>query len=294
VRSRLSSSNSANSAIPSFFIRSAKNTLGIPTNFRNGYGGNPGAVVERSYLAFRNSAWLAIATGFLEPVLYLISFGYGVGHLIGKIAIHHGASTSYVSYAAYLAPALLATSAMNGAIYDATWNVFFKLKFDRIYQAMLATSLGPVDVALGEIAWALIRGLAYGVAFLIVVFGAGLIHSPLVLLALPAATLISFAFAACGMAATTYCDSFEQMNLIAIILLPMFLFSGSFAPISLYPRALQWIIQALPLWHGIDLMRAIFLNQWSLGLIWHLIYFLALAAIGLAIVSRRLTILFLR
>ena len=114
------------------------------------YSGRARTILERSYLAFRSSTWIVVATGFLEPVLYLISFGFGVGKLIGNIEIAPGHS---VSYAAFIAPALLATSAMNGAIYDATWNVFFKLKFDRVYQGMLATSLGPLDVALGEIGW---------------------------------------------------------------------------------------------------------------------------------------------
>jgi lipooligosaccharide transport system permease protein len=103
------------------------------------YAGRAHVLLERSLLAFRNSAWLAVLSGFFEPVLYLLSFGFGLGHLIGKIPLQNG---HVVSYAAYIAPGLLATSAMNGAIYDSTWNVFFKLKHDRIYQGMLQTSLG--------------------------------------------------------------------------------------------------------------------------------------------------------
>lgn len=255
------------------------------------YSGRARTILERSYLAFRSSAWIVVLTGFLEPVLYLFSFGYGVGKLIGKMEVSPG---HYISYAAFIAPALLATSAMNGAIYDATWNVFFKLKFDRVYQGMLATSLGPLDVALGEISWALIRGLVYAIAFMSIVGGLGLITTPLALLAIPCAVLIAFGFAAIGMAVTTYMKSFEQMNIINIVLLPMFLFSGSFYPLTIYPGWLQAFIKALPLWHGISLIRAVMLGMISTALIPHILYFVVMTVIGLFFTTSRLTKLFMR
>ena len=255
------------------------------------YSGRARTILERSYLAFRSSAWIVVLTGFLEPVLYLFSFGYGVGKLIGKMEVGPG---HFVSYAAFIAPALLATSAMNGAIYDATWNVFFKMKFDRVYQGMLATSLGPLDVALGEISWALLRGMVYAIAFMSIVGGLGLITTPWALLAIPVAVLIAFGFASVGMAVTTYIKSFEQMNIINIVLLPMFLFSGSFYPLTIYPGWLQGFIKALPLWHGITLMRSVSLGLISAALLPHIVYFLAMIAIGLFFTTRRLTKLFMR
>ena len=255
------------------------------------YSGRARAVLQRSYLAFRSSAWIVVLTGFLEPVLYLFSFGFGVGKLIGDMQIAPGRSASY---AAFIAPALLATSAMNGAIYDATWNVFFKMKFDRVYQGMLATSLGPLDVAMGEISWALLRGVVYSVAFMSIVGGLGLVTTPWALLAIPVASLIAFGFASVGMAVTTYMKSFEQMNIINIVLLPMFLFSGSFYPLSVYPGWLQGFIKALPLWHGITLMRSVSLGLISTALIPHVIYFLVMIAAGLFFTTRRLTLLFMR
>jgi len=255
------------------------------------YSGRARAVLQRSYLAFRSSAWIVVLTGFLEPVLYLFSFGFGVGKLIGDMQIAPGRS---VSYAAFIAPALLATSAMNGAIYDATWNVFFKMKFDRVYQGMLATSLGPLDVAMGEISWALLRGVVYSVAFMSIVGGLGLVTTPWALLAIPVASLIAFGFASVGMAVTTYMKSFEQMNITNIVLLPMFLFSGSFYPLSVYPGWLQGFIKALPLWHGITLMRSVSLGLISTALIPHIIYFLVMIAAGLFLTTRRLTLLFMR
>ncbi len=255
------------------------------------YSGRARTIIERSYLAFRSSTWIVVATGFLEPVLYLVSFGFGVGKLIGKIEVAPG---HFVSYAAFIAPALLATSAMNGAIYDATWNVFFKLRFDRVYQGMLATSLGPLDVALGEIGWALLRGMLYAIAFMSILGGVGLITTPWALLAIPCAVLISFGFAAVGMAVTTYMKSFEQMNLINIVLLPMFLFSGSFYPLSIYPGWLQAFIKALPLWHGVALIRSVSLGIFSAALIPHILYFVVMIIFGLYFTTRRLTLLFMR
>ena len=275
-------------------ITSAAVAIAEARNGRPGnsvYSGRSRAIIERAYLAFRSSVWIVVATGFLEPVMYLFSFGYGVGKLIGKIEVLPG---HYISYAAFIAPALLATSAMNGAIYDATWNVFFKIRFDRVYQGMLATSLGPMDVALGEIGWALLRGLVYAIAFMSIIAGLGLITTPWALMAIPAAVLISFGFAAVGMAVTTYMKSFEQMNVINIVMLPMFLFSGSFYPLSIYPGWLQAFIKALPLWHGVALIRSLSLGMISASLIPHVIYFLVMIAVGLFFTTRRLTQLFMR
>ena len=255
------------------------------------YAGRSRVLLERSLIAFRNSAWLAVLSGFFEPVLYLLSFGYGLGHLIGKIPLQNGHT---VSYAMYIAPGLLATSAMNGAIYDSTWNVFFKLKFDRIYQGMLQTSLGSLDVALGEIGWALLRGLAYAIGFMCVVVPAGLIPSWWGIMAIPAAVLIAFGFASIGMAITSFFTTFQQMDLVNIAMLPMFLLSGSFYPLTVYPGYLQGILKALPLWQAIAMVRDFTLGMVSPRILWHVLYFAVMVAIGVTLTTKRLTKLFLR
>ena len=255
------------------------------------YAGRSHAVLERSFIAFKSSTWVVIVTGFVEPVLYLLSFGYGVGKFIGNI---DSGSGRMVSYAAFIAPGLLATSAMNGAIYDSTWNVFFKLRESRLYHGMLATSLGPLDVALGEIAWALLRGLIYAIGFMAVVAPLGLIPSWWGVLAIPAAVLIAFGFASIGMAITSYFTSFQQMNLINIVLLPMFLFSGSFYPLTVFPGWVQGMIKALPLWHAISLVRGLTLGAINVGLLTHVLYFLVMIAGGLFFTTRRLDALFMR
>jgi lipooligosaccharide transport system permease protein len=183
---------------------------------------------------------------------------------------------------------------MNGAISDATWNIFFKMHFDRIYTAMLATSLGPLDVALGEIGWALLRGGSYAAGFMVVAAAFHLVATWWALLAIPAAVVVAFAFAAAGMAATSYMESLQQVQWLNFWLLPMFLFSGTFYPLSVYPEWLARIMQSLPLWHAIELVRGCMRAQFTWSLAGHLLYFAAFIAVGLYFTTRRLTHLFLR
>jgi len=255
------------------------------------YAGRSHVILERSLVALKSSNWFPVVSGFLEPLLYLFSFGYGVGTLIGDIQVSNG---QVVSYAMFIAPGLLATSAMNGAIYDSTWNVYFKLHEGKIYHGMLATSLGPLDVALGEILTALIRGFAYAVGFMAVATPMGLIPSWWGVLAIPAAVLIAFGFASIGMAITSYFKSYQQMGLINISLLPIFLFSGSFYPLSVFPDWAQIIIKTLPLWHAIELIRNLSLGIINFSLLGHITYFLVMIIAGLFFTTRRLNALFMR
>ena len=254
------------------------------------YSGRSRAIMERAYIAFKSSTWMIVISGFIEPVLFLLSFGYGLKDLVGDITI----AGQPIGYVAFIAPALLATSAMNGAIYDSTMNVFFKLKHDRIYHGMLATSLGPMDVALGEIGWALLRGFSYAVGFMALVTPLGLIPSAWGILAIPAAVLIAFGFASFGMAVTSYMKSFQQLEMVNVVLLPMFLFSGSFYPLDVFPEWLQTIIRLFPLAHAIDLVRGLTLGNISWALAGHAMYFVVMIVVGLFFTTRRLNALFMR
>ena len=254
------------------------------------YSGRSRAIMERAYIAFKSSTWMIVFSGCIEPVLFLLSFGYGLKDLVGDITV----AGQPIGYVAFIAPALLATSAMNGAIYDSTMNVYFKLKHDRIYQGMLSTSLGPMDVALGEIGWALLRGLSYAIGFMAIVTPLGLIPSAWGILAIPAAVLIAFGFASFGMAVTSYMKSFQQLELVNVFLLPMFLFSGSFYPISVFPEWLQTIIRLFPLAHAIDLIRGLTLGNISWALVGHAMYFVVMIVVGLFFTTKRLNALFMR
>ena len=254
------------------------------------YSGRSRAIMERAYIAFKSSTWLIVISGFVEPVLFLLSFGYGLKDLVGDMTV----AGQPVGYVAFIAPALLATSAMNGAIYDSTMNVFFKMNHDRVYHGMLATSLGPMDVALGEISWALLRGFSYAVGFMAVVVPLGLVPSAWGILAIPAAVLIAFGFASFGMAVTSYMKSFQQLEVINVFLLPMFLFSGSFYPLSVFPEWLQTVIRLFPLAHAIDLVRGLTLGNVSWALLEHVAYFVVMIVVGLFFTTRRLNALFMR
>jgi lipooligosaccharide transport system permease protein len=253
------------------------------------YAGNSAAVMYRGWRATRSTNWLVMLSGLFEPIFYLLSLGIGLGALVGTVAV----DGQEVPYAAFIAPALLAVAAMNGAIYDSTWNVFFKIRFARLYEGMLATSLGPLDVALGEILLALLRGGLYATAFLLVMQVLGLNLSWWALLALPAVLLIAFGFASVGMAITSYLKSFQQMDWINFVMLPMFLFSATFYPLSVYPEAIQRIIQALPLWHGVELVRSLTTGAVDWALLWHVGYYVVMIAVGLTFTTRRLRALFL-
>ncbi len=247
-------------------------------------------MIERNFVAFRH-AWITVVSGFFEPVFYLFSLGVGIGALVGVVLLDDG---TQVPYAAFVAPALLAASAMNGAVFDSTFNIFFKMKHARLYDSILATPLGPRDVAVAEIGWALLRGLVYSVAFYLVALAAGLVQSWWSLLAIPAASVIGFAFAAVGMAATTYMRSWQDFDYVQLAILPMFLFSTTFFPLAVFPTPLQWLVQATPLFHGVSLVRDLMLGQISFGLGWHVLYLAVMGLVGVLVASRRLETLLLR
>lgn len=247
-------------------------------------------ILERAFRVYRRS-WMVIFSGFFEPLFYLFALGTGLSSLVGTVI---GPGGHEISYRAFIAPALLASSAMNGAIYDSTMNVFFKLKFAKLYDSMLATSLGPLDVAIGEISWALIRGGLYSAGFLAVMAVMGLTASWWAVLLLPAALLIAFGFAAVGMAATSYMRSVQDLDLVQLAMVPLFLFSGTFYGLDVYPRWLQIVVECLPLNHGIELLRGLNAGVLDWSMLGHCVYFLVMAAVGLVVAARRLDVLLLR
>ncbi len=257
---------------------------------RGALGGRGSAhLIERHARVYRRT-WLVLASGFFEPLFYLLSIGVGIGALVGTVKF----DGHTVPFTSFVAPALLATSAMNGAIFDSTFNIFFRLKYAKLYDATLATPMRPGDVALGEIGWALIRGGLYACAFMIVMLAMGLVHSPWATLDIPLALLIGFAFSGAGMAATTYMRSWQHFEFVMLATLPMFLFSTTFYPLSVYPRPLQLFVDITPLYQGIALLRGLTLGFVGPGLLWHALYLAVMGVLGLAIASRRIGKLLLR
>ena len=248
-----------------------------------------GRLFERNLVVYRRT-WLVIFSGFFEPLFYLLGIGFGVGGLVPARAI----ADLGMSYAVFVAPALMASSAMNGAVYDSMFNLFFKLKYAKIYDAVLATPVGVADIALGEVAWALFRGSIYAVGFIIVMAVLGLVRSPWAVLAVPTAIMIGFSFAAVGVAVSTFLRKWQDFDLVMVVLIPLFLFSGTFFPATMYPGALRVVVELTPLYHGVALIRGLTTGQVALGLIWHAVYLALLGLAGLAVAGRRLGILLLK
>jgi lipooligosaccharide transport system permease protein len=247
-------------------------------------------LIERHARVYRHT-WLVLASGVLEPLFYLLSIGVGLGRLVGHVA---GPGGHLISYPSFVAPALLATSCMTGAIYDSTFNVYLRLKYAKLYDAALATPMRAGDVALGEIGWALIRGSLYAFAFMLVMLALGLLHSGWSVLALPVAVLTGFAFAATGMAATTFMRSWQDFEYVTVAMMPLFLFSATFYPLSVYPRALQIVVECTPLYQSVALMRGLVLGAVGPGLLWRAAYLAVMGAAGLYVAGRRVSGLLLK
>jgi lipooligosaccharide transport system permease protein len=259
----------------------------LPVPVRAGSGRH---LVERNFLVYRRS-WIVFVSGFFEPVFYLLSIGIGVAQLVGDFTLSDGTK---IGYAAFVAPAMLASSAMNGAIFDSTYNIFFRMKYARLYDAMLATPLRPWDVAIGEVTWALLRGTAYSAMFIVVMLVMGLIESWWALLALPAAVLIGYAFAGAGMALTTFMRSWQDFEFVTLATMPMFLFSATFFPVDTYPGAIRWLVEITPLYQGVALERALTTGTVSWTLLINALYLAAMGSLGLYVASRRLGKLLLK
>lgn len=236
-------------------------------------------VVERNLRAYSRQ-WYLFASGFAEPFLYLLSIGIGVGHLVGTI--------NGIPYRDFVAPGMMAASAMNGSILDTTFNFYAKLKFSGTYDAMLATPLVPADVATGEITWALMRGSAYAAAFLLAMLAFGLVHSWWALLAVPSAVLIGLAFAGVGCAGSTFIRSWFDFDYVNLALIPMFLFSGTFFPMSRYPDWLGVVVRGTPLYQGVALLRALVLGNPNWASVLHAVYLAVIGVVGMRVAGRRL------
>ena len=248
----------------------------------------PQRMLERAVMVNRRT-WLIIVSGFFEPLFYLFSIRIGFGDLVGDVTV--GGQT--IPYAEFVAPALMASSAMNGAVYDSTMNVYFKLKHARLYDTVLSTPMVPADVALGEIGWAVVRGFIYSIAFLLTMWALGMIGSPWMVLSVPICVLIGFAFAAIGMACTTYMRSWADFEYVTAVTLPLFLFSATFYPLSSYGNW-AWIVQLSPLYHGVALVRAVNLGQFEWAMLGHVAVLAGLALFGIVVAARRISALLLK
>lgn len=229
-------------------------------------------LVHRNYTAYRHF-WIAFVSGFFEPVFYLVAVGFGVGQFVDSIPY----GGRLISYAEFMAPGMLAASVLNGAIFDGFFSPFFKLNWMNTYEGILTTPVNIADIALGEVIWALFRGTTYATGFLIVALALGLVDSVWTALALPAVMLSGAALASGAMVLTSITKQISSLEkVMTLIFFPLFLFSGTFFPVSLYPEPLQPVVMATPLFHAASLLRGLTTGAVGLHLLWHVVYLVAM------------------
>ena len=242
----------------------------------------------RNLLAYKHN-WIAFVSGFFEPLFYLVAVGFGVGQSVDTIQY----GDVRLEYVEFLAPGLLAAATLNGAVFDGFFSPFFKLNWMKTYEGIITTPVGIPDIAVGEIVWALMRGTIYGTGFLAVMLGLGLIVSGWAVLAIPAVMLSSGALSAGAMiltGATKEISSLEKV--MTLVVFPLFLFSGTFYPISVYPDLLRPVVMASPLFQSASLLRDLTSGEVGPGTLWHALYlavmFVVAGAIAIRLMRRRL------
>lgn len=243
------------------------------------------SVAERNVAALRSAYWIVLISGFFEPLLYLLSIGVGVGALVGDLTLPGG---EVVSYAAFVAPAMLASSAMSGALAETTFNFFGKMKYMKLYDGILATPVKPFEIALGELGWAMLRGTAYSAAFLAIMVALDLTSAVRALVAFPAAVLVGFAFGAVGMALSTFMRSWQDFDLMGSAQFTLFLFSGTFVPAEAYPTVLRWVVEVTPLYRSVELIRGISVSGGGWSQLVDVLYLVGITLLGLVVAGRRM------
>ena len=242
-------------------------------------------LVQRNILVYRHQ-WIIIFSGVFEPVFYLLGIGLGIGGIVQEVQLADG---SVIPYAAFVAPAMMATAAMNGAVFETIFNVFFKLNYAKTYDGVLATPMGITEIAVGELIWALVRAALYAVAMFAIMLAMGLVLSPWGIFMIPAGLLVAASFAAAGLAGTSYLRSVNDFDVpMGLVVMPMFLFSGTFFPITIFPEWIQIAIQLTPLYHGINLLRGLSTGMLDVVDLVSLVYLVAFFAVCLWIAMRQM------
>jgi lipooligosaccharide transport system permease protein len=243
-------------------------------------------MVQRNLLVYKHT-WMVIASGFFEPVFYLLGIGIGLGSMIPP--------ANGISYSAFVAPGLLASSCLNGAITDGFFNIFFKLHYQKTYDGILATPMRVPDVAFGEMLWALGRGSLYAAAFLVVLLvlgestGRPMLLSAAAVLAWPAAVIVAASFSSMAVCLTTFARKIQDFDIVVgLLVMPMFLFSGIFVPIERFPELVQWIMRATPLYHAVALLRQLTTGAIELTVVGHLAYLIIAGIVAFAVAMFRL------
>ena len=245
-------------------------------------------VLQRNLWVYRRTWRGSILGSFLTPLLYLTAMGVGVGSLV---TAQGSAAFEGYEFVHFLGPGILAATCMQSAVFESTFPVLGKISWRRNYEAMLATPLGVPHLLAGELMWVAFRVLTISTVFLAMLTLFGIARYPLALLAVPAAILTGLAFSAVVIAFAATQRTGEGFSwLFRFVINPLFLFSGTFFPLSQLPDAVEWVAALTPLYHGVALVRGTvlsepaFLGPWPL----HVAYLLAFGGVGAYLAHRLL------
>ncbi len=242
-----------------------------------GEGWPPLRVLSHYLLAWRRLWTGTVFSAFLSPALYLVAMGYGLGSLVGR----GGRLVDGVPYLAFVTPGVMAATAMQTAIAESTWPVLSSIKWSRQFHAMLASPLGVFDIVIGHLLHLLVRVALAGSVFLAFAALVGAVPSWTGILAVPTVMIVGLAFAAPVFAFTTYLNGDAGFNILfRLVMIPLFLFSGTFFPISQLPTGLQLLARITPLWHGVTLARDATLGRLGLDDVGHAAYLLLWVVVG--------------
>jgi lipooligosaccharide transport system permease protein len=247
-----------------------------------------GRVWHRNWLVYRRLWHRSLAFGFLQPVLFLTAMGIGIGALLTPEDLSAFGGFDYITW---LGPGLLAAMAMQTATFESTYPIMNKIMWGRNYEAMLSTPLQIRNIVWGELAWSAFRIGTLAVVFLVVLYLFGIPQSPLAVLAIPFTILIGLAFSSCLIAFTaTQKNDVGFSAVFRFIINPLFLFSGTFFPLTQLPEPVQFIAWLTPLFHGVQLVRGSILGTLEpIPAVLNFTYLLVMFGIGAWLAERNLT-----
>jgi len=244
-------------------------------------------VIEHRALQYRRTFRASLFSSFGIPVLFLTAMGLGLG---GYVDQNPDPTLAGLTYLQFLAPGLLAATVMQSGSFEAAFPILGGLQWNKIFHAMFATPIRPVDVTVGNILWIALRLTLVAAVFAIVIVAFGASRSPLIVLAIPAAVLTGLSFATPIMAFTATQRTPDKFaSLFRFGITPLFLFSGTFYPIESLPELIRPIAWISPLWHGVDLCRALMLGTIGrdpLLAVMHVAVLVAITVFGAAAASR--------
>lgn len=239
----------------------------------------------RDWEVFKKYAVTNILPYFAEPLLFILALGYGLGLFVGQIG--------GVSYAQFLAPGILASSAMFAASYECTYSTYVRMIFQRTFEAVLCTPASIEDIVLGEVSWGATKSLVSGTCIFIVIWALGLARLESALIVVPVVVLVGLMFASLSMFFTSIVPSMDAFNYYFTLLLsPMFLVSGVFFPIDQLPVIVKDLAWLLPLTHAVNVIRPAAMGQYSIAFVyevlWMAVFTIIFYAIAAVLMKRRM------